>query len=507
MRIPAVTNLKINAISGAGIDDYDSGMTNAIAKKKNGKIVATQRPSIDLFEDASGAGADARGRAIYRWASNNSLYIVNNNKIYKDSQSSVAIKTITAGTKRCKFLPFDTKLYLFDSENGEAWHITTGGTVTQITDTDFPTEQTPAIGLAYGAASLDKTLYVMDVNGVIYGSDLSDGTSWAALNFIDAERDPDGGTFIGKHHDNIVAFGPRSIEFFYDNANASGSPLNVRKDIAYTMGCSSGETVWETGDRMFFIGTNDSGALAVYMLLSFGITKISAEDLDSFITQAIVKDGYTAIGSGFSANGHNFYTITFYTTPSDISPARTIVYDDVSGMWYPSWTTAVGGNTQFPLVDWTVRSDTTARYGEGIFANGDLISINDNLIPQDTLLGLAYYASGYAVTGYVVESSDTGTPIPVTLRLGQWDGGISQNKTCPKIRYVGDQPANSQTLTVKWSNENNQNFTSGKSIDISSPGTIRKNGRFIRRNHEISHSATEILEIEALELDIEVLNA
>lgn len=493
-RVPLVSNLKIKAFSGATITDYDSGMTNALAVKKGDKLVAQQRPGIDIFEDASTQTANTRGRAIFYWDANTALYIVNNNKIYKGSQSNI-IGTITAGTKKCKFVPVGSYLVLIDPANSQAWTITTGDVVTQITDVDFPAT------LAFGGSTLNSSLYVMDTDGVIYGSALNDPTSWSALNYTTAERQPDGGSYLGHHHDHLVAYGPRTIEFFYDAANATGSPLNRRQDIAYLMGCNNGESIWEDGDRSFFIGTNASGGLGVYSIEQFNVKKISEDELDSFITQAIVKNGYSVVGSGFSADGRLIYVLTFYLTVTDINPSTSLAYDSVSGLWL-FIKTSLDGRTTLPLIDWSIRDGVLPRYGEGILSNGDLITLNDNLIPNDTNLGGDYFVSGYIASGYYASATASSVGIDVVLRTGQNDFGSGEWKFAGNLKLIGDLTANSQTVSISYADGNNATFSTARSIDASTNRILSRLGRFKRRNHQVTHSSTDLLQLESLEVEL-----
>ena len=396
-----------------------------------------------------------------------------------------------------------TKLILIDTENSEAFTIVTAGTVTKITDTDFPPNQTPAVPLAYGGAVLDQYLFVMGTNGIIYNSNVGDPTAWTALDYIEAERSPDGGQYLARHGDNLVAFGVHTIEFFYNNSNTTGSPLNRRQDIAYNIGCSDGESVWEDGDRIFFIGVDSSGALDVNVLENFQIRQISPSSLSSFLTQAIVKDNYSVMGSGFSAQGHSYYILTLYTTPSDISPDLSLAYDTSTGIW-GIWDTAVNGLSKFPLVHWSVRTGTSPRYGEGILSNGDLITINDNMNPQDTLLASTYVTTGYVLTGYVQTAGSSGTAITMKIRTGHYDGGVEVAKSLSDIRPVCNQTTSTQNLTIRWADENNSSFTTGEVIDMSKFNKVRRCGRFRRRNHEIEYSGTEALRLEALECNIKI---
>lgn len=503
MRIPVTPNLHINAFSGATITELESGITNGVVEKRGNTLYLTQRPSIDVFEDASAQSAGSRGRAIFYWEENSALYILNDGTLYKNSQSNSISTSPTSGTKKCKFLVLGSTLILLDKENDQGFTISTSDTVTEITDTDFPPKQTPALSLAFGGAVLDKYLFVMDVNGIIYNSNLNDATAWTAIDFKEAERDPDGGVYLGKHHDNIVAYGVSTIEFFYNASNTTGSPLNRRQDVSYNIGCSSGETVWEEGDRSFFVGVNFSGALGVYSLENFSPRKVSDPTLDSFLTQAIVKDGYLAVGSGLSAQGHIFYLLTLYHVSTDIVPDITLVYDDTTGIW-GEWETTINSLTKFPLVDWTKRQGVIERFGEGILANGDLITLNDNLIPQDTLLASNWVESGWVETGWVLSAGESSSGLTMKCRTGMTDGGTDNYKYPEGLRLVSDKTTASQTLTLKWANENNSSFNTGRSVDTSKRQKLTRLGRFERRNHELEYSGTEVLRLESLEIPLTV---
>ena len=499
MRLNPIADLHINAFSGAGITEKDSGIYNGMVDVRGGINYLTQRPSIDLFEDASVQGGGDRGRGIIYWDETSALYIINDGTLYKSSQSNSISTSPTAGTTKCHFLVLGATLILIDPANNQAFNITNADVVSEVTDVNFPPKQTPAVSLAYGGAVLDQYLFVMGDNGVIYNSALNDGTTWGALDFKEAEREPDAGIYLGKHHDNLAALGATTIEFFYDAANPDGSPLNRRQDVAYNIGCSSGESVWEEGDRMFFVGVNYSGALGVYTLENFSPRKISTTTIDSFLTQAIAKDGYLSVGSGLSAQGHIFYILTLYHLSTDVVPDISMVYDDTVGLWY-EWETTLNSHTKFPLVGWTKRRGEIQRYGEGILSSGDLITLNDNLLPQDTLLASGWVEDGWVETGWVASVGESSTGITMKSRMGQWDGGTDAFKYPKSYRQVSDE--STTDLTLRWANENNTTFTTGKTLKTSKYSKTTRNGRFRRRNHEIEFSGAEIKRIEAIEVDI-----
>jgi hypothetical protein len=495
IRLPVTADLHINAFSGGTITELESGITNGVVQTKNGKSYLTQRPSIDIFEDASDAISDAKGRGLFFWAENSILYIVNNDNLFKANQGASISSGLTAGTKRCYFFPIGGKIILLNPQSDEAFSVTTGDTVAAVSDGDFPST------LAAGGAVLNNALYVLTTAGVVHGSSSGDGTLWNALNFIGATRDPDGGVYLAKHHDNLAVFGPASLEFFYDAGNTSGSPLSRRQDVTWNIGCAVPESVWEIGDRTFFAGVDASGAIEFYLLENFQPRKISTPTIDSLLTNAVTKDSYTVVGSGFSGAGHDFYIVTFATVPDAITPETTLVYDSTVGLWY-IWESDLGGVSKLPLVGWTKRDGLVTQYGQGQLANGDIININDDLNPTDTLLGNVYILDDYVDDGYVQSTSAAGTVITITSRTGMYDGKTNKYKYPESLRFVGDKTPSSQTLTIKWADENNSSFNSGRSQDISINSKEHRLGRFQRRNHEISYSGTDDIWVEGLEIPI-----
>jgi len=57
-----------------------------------------------------------------------------------------------------------------------------------------------------GIAYLDGYFNVMDVNGVVYSSDLDNPSSWGALNYQTAQNEPGAGVAIAKNEAYVVAF-------------------------------------------------------------------------------------------------------------------------------------------------------------------------------------------------------------------------------------------------------------------------------------------------------------
>lgn len=500
--------LDIQGFSGSSITDYDTGLTNTIigVNKK-----ATQRPSINITEDGVSIGVLARARGIYYWDANTNLYIVNDNDLFESTQNSPRINevsgTFSGGTERCTMLETlgsTPLLVILDAENNKGWTLTQALGLNPI-GSNFPST------LTHGGAILDGYLFVMDEDGLIYNSNVNDPTTFNTTGFINAERENDKGVYLAKHHDHIVAFGTRTIEFLYDASNSVGSPLNRRQDISYRYGCASGLSVWEDNDVIYFLGTDSSGQLGVWKLENFQISPISTDAINSYLSKGLTQTGLIVRFEGLSAMGHRTLLVTVYTltgaSPGEISPKITLSFDSLTGLW-GFWATTLNSNTTFPLMTWTKRTGghnatVAARTGEGIMHNGDIIEINDDFIPVDTLLGTAVYESGvYEVDIYVV-SSDVGTNISSLIRFGLFDGETSAYKFQNSLTVEMENTPSVQLLTVKHSNESTASFDSGNNIDTTSDRKeLHQGGRFMKRNYQIEYAGSEQFFIESLDIDV-----
>ena len=509
MKIPTITSLDIHKFSGSGITDYPTGMTNVVV---HNQTEVTQRPSIDIQEDSSTIGAlNDRGRGIYYWEANSKLYIVHDNDLYETTQDSIRIAelggaTFSTGTERVTMLECagTPQLIIVDSENNKLWVMTTGKLLSQVT-TNVPTD------IVHGGTVLDGFLFIMDEDGVIYNSGINLPQTFNILDFITAERSPDKGVYLGKHHDHIVAFGSRTIEFLYNANNATGSPLNRRQDVSYNIGCADGLGVWENGDIIYFIGSGTTGQIQLWKLENFQIQPISNNTLNSYLTQALTKNGLRIVINGISAMGNDTILFTIYTltgtSPGTIVPELTFSFDTTNGV-IGFWNTPLNSIDTFPLIAFTKRTGgqnatDSARTGEGILYNGDIINIQDRLTPIDTLLGSGVYEDGVYETDTYVVTQDSGTNIPITIRTGLVDGGVREYKFQNSEYVVMEKTKNAQTLTVKHSNESSVDFDSGSSIDVSQDRKeVWQGGRFMKRNYQLEYSGDEQIWLEEFHADL-----
>lgn len=125
------------------------------------------------------------------------------------------------------------------------------------------------------------------VGGDIYNSDLDLPDSWNPSDFISTEIYPDDVVALAKYKNYLVAFGTNTIEFFYDAANTSGTPLARQEGILHNIGCIGQGTVTDSEDVIYWISQTSSGTYSIWTLEKFEAKKISTPEIDAYLTKQI----------------------------------------------------------------------------------------------------------------------------------------------------------------------------------------------------------------------------
>lgn len=158
-----------------------------------------------------------------------------------------------------------------------------------------------------GLVQLDGTVYVMDVKGNIYGSNLGDFKTWNPLNVIQANADTDCGVAICRHLNYLVAFKSRSVEFFYDAGNPTGSPLSRAASAYNEIGCAAAGSVVATENQVFFMSKTLERGRAISVITGTSIETIS----NPYINKILNNDSLATVYSfSMKVAGHTAYVLT-----------------------------------------------------------------------------------------------------------------------------------------------------------------------------------------------------
>lgn len=428
------------------------------------------------------------------------------------NESGSAVRSLGGGgSDRVHIFEIGDYLVFIDHEDNTGWYIAVGSSqvLVEITDTDFPGyHSTGGFQLARGGAVLDGTLYVMDTLGTISSCAIEDPTDWNALDFIEAEVEQDGGVELARHMNHVVAFGQRTIEFFYNAANPTGSPLAVRQDISHEIGAVDHCTTWGDANRLVFVAQSKHGSVGVYMMESFGVNEISPPDLDTFLTSALHTDSKKLIGSGFTASHDSFYILTVYHLDGsdNVYPLESLVYSFATNTW-TRFDLMHAGINECPMVDFAVVNKT--QLGEGILSNGDVVTIADDFSPLDSTnaQGGVFEDTVFEAGVFTGAVAGFGTNISMEIVTGHTDHNTVNRKFMSSLRVAGPVTKAAQTLTVQWSDESNQDYNAGKTIDTSLPARrINRLGSYRQRNFKLTYAGDERIELDALEIDMKAGN-
>ena len=498
-RIPVLTSTDPESFSSGILEGGTSAQNVIYNVYPDGRAYATQRPAVRVLSDASETVVDAAGRGVYFWERTEGLYFVNNGTLYRDNYDNV-VGSMSSGKLRVTFLELSDKLVILDYENNEGYVLDDLQTLTRITSPGFPAN------LAAGGAVLDGTLYVLTPQGTIHGCELNDPTDWNALNVLTAEREPDGGVFLTKMLDHIVVLGSKTVEFLYNAANPTGSPLARREDISYRMGAVSGEAVHNAGDIVYFLGTDVSGSLKIFLLANFKLEQVSTPTISSYLTNSLLQESKQFIMSGSFVEGHSLLFVTeMAESGGSYSPGTSLMYDLTTEQWSVIKTT-VAGHTSFPVVQWTDRVQTSVRFGTGIMYNGDLVRWRHDGSSRDLNKVDAYFEDGYVASDYVVApAAPTYADLEMLIVTPEFDNGHLNNKFLRKMALVGGVITggdDTELVGIRSTDDHYNTWSNQRKFSLRSPNRkLTRFGDFRRRAWELQYTGHSRIRIEALEVD------
>lgn len=392
------------------------------------------------------------GRGCYNWLGD--IYEVFGTTLYKNG---VSLGTVdgTAGVYR-----FDSTLgatpTLVLGNGVKAYTYNTSAGFLTITDGDFPT------AFVKGWAFLDGTLYVMDLNSGIHGSDLNAPNAWDALNKIVAQIEPDKGVALAKQLVYVIALKQWTTEVFYDAANATGSPLGAVQGAKVNYGCLSADSVQNVDDVLVWISTNRQSVPQVVRM-----EKLTAQVVSTKAIDRLLKGwDYTNIQSWqFAEEGHRFYVIT------SVVSNMTLVYDIDEGLWYQWFDT--DGN-YMPISSSTFNSSRQHLWQH--ISNGKTYLADRSYTNDDTAL------------------------FTVDLYTPNFDAGTRNKKTVSMLEVVGDQTQGS-IIQIRCSDDDYQSWTNFRSVDMSKKHPrLTDCGTFSQRAMNLRHRCNTRMRIKATEL-------
>lgn len=447
--------------------NFDARLVNCyIEVSKQDELYIYRRPGLASYQTVA---AGTFGRGTYFWRG--SVYSVFGNKLYADGvEVGTGLDTTTGGVSGNGVYQFSetlgatpqlvlgngTKTYAYD---------TVGGLTADLhsIDSDYPLETVK--GFAY----LNGATYVGREDAKIQGSAINSvavAGDWDPLNVIEAQIEPDPGVAVNKQLVYVIAFNSWSTEVFFDQGNATGSPLGPVQGSKISYGCASSDSIQRIDDVLFWACINQTASLQIMKMDQLSWKIVSTAPIDRLLNDI---DYSTVFSWQLKIDGHSFYIITFKASN------LTLAYDIVQDEWF-QWTDSDGN--YFPIVASTYDED-------------------GNRILQHENNGLLYSAS---TTVY----KDLDKPIQIDIYTPPFDASTRRRKQLNNLTIIADQ-IDGSTLYARCSDNDYESWSNFRSIDLSvkKPQLINC-GTFQKRAYNFRHTANVFFRVQAVEVQYDI---
>lgn len=276
------------------------------------RIVAHGTPGLTLFVDFG--DTLARGAHVIGTL----LYIVHRGTLWEVNNAGVKTNrgTLLTTTGRVYMTDNGTTLMITDGTYGWTYNTSTLA-FAQITDVDFP---------APSSVTWQDRYYIVSkaASGRFYISAPDDPTSWNALDFANAEGNPDNLVRLIADHGELILLGDVTTEFWGDSG-AADFPFARQGSAVVEWGLAAAESLAKFDSSLMFLGRNRMGECQVVMLNGYTPTNVGSQDfLDAINKYSTVND---ATAWSYMNNGHAFYQINFPTA------GKSWLYDGATKVW------------------------------------------------------------------------------------------------------------------------------------------------------------------------------
>jgi hypothetical protein len=461
---------EINLRTGSTTKDED--YVNVIIETIKDKELGDKRSALTMRDGttsylASVSAANIRGgiywadQAKFLYVVGTTLYIYNITTGVTTTQ--VAFLTTTGDVGMVEYIYDDgtTSVVMSDGSRLAEYKSTAAWTV--CADADLPTSFNPNIIFLDGYIFLVKT-----GTADIYCSDPNAPLSWTPGNFLNAEVEADAATRLAKINNYLVCFGTKTIEYFWDAGNATGSPLQRNdtpiKNITYLCGIAQEQ------NTVYFIGRNLGSGLQVFKMMDFKVEPISTPAIEKYLNSQTTAATWK--GNIVTFQGRTFYVLNAGT--------RTYMCDiQATTLWTRL---AYKAQTTFPLNICKMIQDVNG-------VTTCLFCLDDNTS--------TWYK--WSPTTY----SDSGTLFTCTIVTDPENFGTSRRKMMYNLFLDCDRPDTTSNIQVSWSDDDYQTFTTPVSVNLNQDlCCIRQLGSFRQRAFKLTYSDSKPFRIIGLEADI-----
>lgn len=239
-----------------------------------------------------------------------SPYIVNGETLYRidatfdddgvATYSTVSLGTIP-GTNRLSFADNGVQLMIVDPDTGNGWIVNEDAdpVFQPITDQDFTANGQPRY-----VVFLDSFFIVTTDSKRFIKSDANDGTSWRALDFGSAEKDPDDIVAPVTFRGELYVTGSETIQSFNNAAATAGASFPYQASgLVMPKGVFAPFSLVETDNSFMFIGGGENESPAIWAVSGNQPVKVSNTAIDSTLQRFSNEEIQQAFAFSYGASG------------------------------------------------------------------------------------------------------------------------------------------------------------------------------------------------------------
>jgi len=290
---------------------------NALGTGKEREVAALV-PTPGLLPLLTLAAGPTRG--CWTDSKNGEIYWVASSKLYKISSSWVAtqIGSLNTDSGYVSMADNGLQLVIVDGTYGYVWTIATN-TFSVITDPDFPGADQVTFQDGYFIFNKPNSgqFFISSINGVDFD----------ALDIATAEGSPDNTVGVISNNQNVLIFGQKSTEVYYNSGDAD-FPFARIQGAVIDVGCSAPFSIAKVVGSTYWIGGDLNGSGIVYRMQGYQAQRISTPSIEAVIRSLTSTQIALARAHTYQQGGHLFYCLNLPGTKS------TWVYDASTEFWH-----------------------------------------------------------------------------------------------------------------------------------------------------------------------------
>lgn len=292
----------------------------------------------------------------------NYKYVVNRSTLWQEDAAGNMVSKGTLLTDSGKVSMSDngTQIIIMDGANGYIYNTSTDA-FSQITADGFP-----------GGTFVDflngRFIVCGNAKGQFNWSALYDGLTWDALDFANAESNPDDLVRDFVDGGQLYLFGTLTTEIWGDSG-ALDSPYARVGASGIEIGLAAPNSLCKFAGSLCFLARSRLGQVQIVTIAGYSVTPVSSPEVDFDINSYATFSDATAYS--YLLGGHSMYQINFPTANTSW------LYDGLTQAWSKLQYSTAGrhrGEIQFNFLDKSYVTD---------YANGKTYRLSADLLDDD----------------------------------------------------------------------------------------------------------------------------